>query len=708
MSHRRALLGLMTTCAAMSLAAAALADPPERVGRVRHVEGDVSFTPPGEQDWTDALRNYPVTSGEGYWTGDDGRVELQIGGLSARLDSLTELDVVDLDYGRTRLSLSQGSVDLRVWRAPRGGVAVQTPAGEIRIDQPGVYRIDVAAPPEDGSYPPVEFTVLEGSGVAPGGDGPMEIDAGQSALLYAGYDPQLQEADDAAIDDWARDREAKERWTERVDADDTGITGYDDLAAYGDFTDDTTYGQVWFPRDVPADWAPYRDGHWAYVQPWGWTWIDDQPWGFAPFHYGRWAQIGGRWGWVRGQANREPVYAPALVAFVGGSGWSVGLSVGGGAGGAVGWVPLAPDEVYRPSYRVSDSYVRQVNITNVRNTTVINNITLNAAAPSPARLRNATAATVVRADTFAHGGAVQHAAIAVPPQALASAPVASAAPIAAPDHAARLGGLKPIVGPGRPQGAAGGTAQAGAHAPSAPPPRLGAIRSALTQPTAPAATGPSRPPPIPGLHVAPQGAPPPHARGPALVAPSQIRSPQSQNQHPVKAGVGPGEAPGSNISGPQPSRQGAGPTGERRTPAPPGLEGGGPRERPNAAPPPTHGPGGAEQAAPPEAHRAPISPPPAAPPAQAVVRHPERAPQEPRVAPPSPQPPPPTEAPRRPAPALRTAPPPPPPPRAAPPRPPASGEAHDQKGRGEPAGKPGKPEKPEKPEKPGKEDKPPA
>ncbi len=41
-------------------------------------------------------------------------------------------------------------------------------------------------------------------------------------------------------------------------------------------------GTVWYPQSVPTNWAPYRDGHWAYVAPWGWTWIDDAPWGFNP------------------------------------------------------------------------------------------------------------------------------------------------------------------------------------------------------------------------------------------------------------------------------------------------------------------------------------------------------------------------------------------------------------------------------------------
>src|ERR1700746_2859511 len=110
------------------------------------------------------------------------------------------------------------------------------------------------------------------------------------------------------------------------------------------------------PTSVDPDWAPYRDGHWAWIAPWGWTWVDEAPWGFAPFHYGRWAVIGGRWGWLPGQIIDQPGYAPGLVAFIGDPG--EGFAVAGAPGPAIGWFPLGPDEVYWPSYTRSPTYIR--------------------------------------------------------------------------------------------------------------------------------------------------------------------------------------------------------------------------------------------------------------------------------------------------------------------------------------------------------------
>src|SRR6476661_5735283 len=127
------------------------------------------------------------------------------------------------------------------------------------------------------------------------------------------------------------------------------MTGYEDLDDYGEWSNVTDYGVVWVPVAVPAGWAPYRFGRWVWVQPWGWTWVDDAPWGFAPFHYGRWAYVRGTWVWVPGMVGARPVYAPHLAVFVGG-------------GSTVAWFPLGPREVFVPSYRVSPAYVRRVNI----------------------------------------------------------------------------------------------------------------------------------------------------------------------------------------------------------------------------------------------------------------------------------------------------------------------------------------------------------
>ena len=183
----------------------------------------------------------------------------------------------------------------------------------------------------------------------------------------------------------------------------------------------------------------------AWVDPWGWTWVDDAPWGFAPVDYGRWAYVGGVWGWIPGWPLATPIYAPALVAWVGGAGFNFGVSFGGGAG--VGWFPLGPRDVFIPSYQVSPAYVTRVNVTN---TTVINNVQVTNVYNTYTRTGNVSNITytnqrvpgafvAVPQNALASARPVQQAVVKVPENQLANMKPASAAPQVAPQREAVLG-----------------------------------------------------------------------------------------------------------------------------------------------------------------------------------------------------------------------------------------------------------------------------
>ncbi len=633
----RFVLALTAATSVFALAGAAFGDPPGRVGRVSDAEGWTSFLPVGEDFWSPTPRNLPVTSGESFWNDDGARLELQVAGVEARLDQQSELDIVDLDYGVTRLALPQGSLDLRVWRAPRGGIVIVTPAGEVRIFQPGTYRIDAQPAAGEGDYGPGEVTVFEGEAFAPAGDDFLPIAAGQSATFLPGYDLDLEYADTTGIDQWARARDAREAQARR-DNQWAEFTGAADLEGQGDWSSDPQYGQVWYPR-VGADWAPYRYGRWSYVEPWGWTWIDDQPWGFAPFHYGRWAQVGGRWGWVPGQREAEPVYAPALVAFVGGGGWGASI----GVGEARGWVPLAPDEVYRPTYRVSDAYVRRVNIANVDttiyNTTVVNKTTV----ANRVVYRNVQAATVVPAASFGRGAPVQGAVLKVDVRAVASAPPATMQAIT-PTREARGGG-QPAAG-SRPPGAAPGGATAAN--PPHPPARLQAVRAAVAAP-APAGGAPAHPAmalkpaaPAPSVaggkplqkHVGAPGAGPPHVTGAAAgtAPPRPVPPPTAPNAAPSRPTPPQPSAPPAERPRPPMTETPHAPPPEAKTRPAPSMAPAHPAPT-EAPPPPRRTPDRStpppQPVAPPKAP--PPSPPKAAPPARPAPKpddaHPKKKPE---------------------------------------------------------------------------------
>ena len=401
-------------------------DPPTRVGRVNMVQGSVSFQPGGEGDWVAAVPNRPLTTGDNLWADQNSRAEMHIGSTAIRLDSETSLTILDLDDHTTQLKVSQGSVILRVRHVDDGDThEVDTPNLAFDIQRTGEYRIDVNS---DGTQ--TDVSVLSGRGEVTGGGYSYDVVGGQDARFTGtdqlNYDiQQLPDHDD--FTKWAMDRDHREDGPESADYVSPEMTGYEDLDDYGHWTNVAGYGNVWQPSNVAADWAPYRNGHWVFIEPWGWTWVEDEPWGFAPFHYGRWAYAGSRWCWIPGPVVVRAVYAPALVAFVGGGGGGFHFSIGVGGGG-IGWFPLGPGEVYVPSYRVSRVYVNNINVTNTRvNVTQITNVynvynnhqTTNITYVNQ-RVNNSV--TVVTHDTFVNARPVQRNIVRVDEREIASAP----------------------------------------------------------------------------------------------------------------------------------------------------------------------------------------------------------------------------------------------------------------------------------------------
>jgi hypothetical protein len=343
-------------------------DPPSRVARMNYAQGSVTFQPSGEGDWVNAIPNRPLTSGDNLWTDQGSRAELHIGSTAVRLAPETSMTLLDLDDRTTQLRLSEGAVILRVRHLDDGDLfEVDTPNLAFNLQRTGEYRIDV-----NGNGDETNISVWRGRGEVTGGGYSYTVVAGQSAR-FSGTDQlnydiaQMPASDD--FDNWAFQRDHREDGAESANYVSPEMTGYEDLDDYGRWQYVGHFGTVWVPSGVASDWAPYRNGHWAYIDPWGWTWVEDEPWGFAPFHYGRWAYAENRWCWVPGPVAVRPVYAPALVVFVGGG----RFALQGGPG--VAWFPLAPGEVYVPYYRGSPRYVERVNVTNtVVNVTRVTNV----------------------------------------------------------------------------------------------------------------------------------------------------------------------------------------------------------------------------------------------------------------------------------------------------------------------------------------------
>ena len=356
-------------------------DPPSRVARIQYVSGEVSLQPGGVNDWVAASLNRPLTTSDRVWTDKNSRAELNVGSAFLRMDSESSLTLTNVANNTMQAELDQGELEVTVLHLEPGEVyEIDTPNLAFTVTKPGIYRIDVR-PNDDQTL----VTVRKGDGQASGNGPAVNINSGEQ-VRFTGQG-SLEHAASAApapdsFDDWAQIRDKRLDGSQSAQYVAPGVIGYQDLDYYGKWQTVPQYGPIWVPNSVPVGWAPYRFGHWVWVAPWGWTWVDDAPWGFAPFHYGRWVFYGGYWGWAPGPVyvGWRPYYAPALVGWIGSGGWGFGISVGVGFGfgGGCGWFPLGWGEPYYPWYHgyrggwVSNTYVRNVNITNTHITNITN------------------------------------------------------------------------------------------------------------------------------------------------------------------------------------------------------------------------------------------------------------------------------------------------------------------------------------------------
>ncbi len=623
-------------------------DPPSRVGRLSFLAGPVSFRPGSLDDWGAATVNYPLTTGDHLWTDADARAEITVGSSAIRLAQETAFGFLTLDDRTTQIRLSQGALNVRLRDLDEDEVfEIDTPNGAVSLLRPGEYRVDV-----DSTGDTTTVTVRHGQAEVTAAGAAFSVRSREAAVVagidYPSYDIRDARSRDA-WEDWcaARDRRWDDARSARYVSRD--MIGYEDLDDNGEWRETEPYGAVWVPRTVVVGWAPYRYGHWAWVDPWGWTWIDDAPWGFAPFHYGRWAYVDGGWAWVPGQRVLvRPVYAPALVVFIGGRNWSVAITSGGTD---VAWFPLAPDEPYVPVYRVSDTYVRNVNVTNVNITNInvtnvnVRNITY--------RNRNAPGAvTVVTRQTFVESRPVDRRVIVVSRERLAAAPVVGMTPSVAPGRRSVLAPQVTAVAH-RPPAVATRRAVVARTTPPPPPVPFTMRQQALRE-------RPGRP--VDDATLESLRARSPATRANQLVRPATPAAPPSQTGaalglKPAREGLPATRPLPATGFTPRPDRQPSPPTArepDRPAPAEPPPRGERPAPAARPAPPAAERPAPALPARPAPTPRERPKPAPAAKPAPAPAERP--APAEPKGEPARPPQPP---AERRAAPAAPPATPPP-------------------------------------------------
>ncbi len=344
------------------------AGPP--VARLSVIEGDVSIRRGDSSDTVAATLNAPLMQNDYLSTGPTARGEVQFDGDSTvRLDNSAQLRLINLDPAHREAQLAEGDVDVRVFHNIDGAVQIDTPSVSVRPEDAGSIRVGVTT---DGQ---TRITVRSGRAQIFWQNGSQDLGPG-STLAASGSpeNPQLTSIATLGYDEFdtfnrTRDGNFNVAFQDPNVSDQ--IPGTGDLSQYGQWQEDPAYGQVWTPNTTAPDWAPYTDGNWVWQPTYGYTWVSAEPWGWAPYHYGRWYYNTSwqRWAWSPPPvAFAPPVYEPALVGFVTfgpGGGFDAGVGYGGVslAFGNIGWVPLAPHEIYHPWW--GGGYQRAANIRNV-------------------------------------------------------------------------------------------------------------------------------------------------------------------------------------------------------------------------------------------------------------------------------------------------------------------------------------------------------
>ncbi len=342
------------------------------VARISLINGDVSVRRGDSGEWVAGVINAPLLTDDHVATGPNSRAEVQFD-LSnlLRLGANGEVHLTQLEYGRYQMELNRGVMTYRMLRTSNGNIEIDTPSLSVRPSRQGSFRISVNDAGE------TEVTARNGDVEVFTPRGSQWVRNGQTLMARgAASDAEFQVVAASGMDDW-------DRWSDNRDRTLTqavspryvgaGVYGTEDMDNYGSWTSVPEYGNVWRPT-VGPDWAPYQAGRWVWEDWYGWTWVSYDPWGWAPYHYGRWFhndRLG--WCWYPGMMSGRYYWSPALVGFFG---FGHGVGIGFGFGN-VGWVALAPYEVFHPwwgrGYYGNAGFNRSINITNVNVSNVYRN-----------------------------------------------------------------------------------------------------------------------------------------------------------------------------------------------------------------------------------------------------------------------------------------------------------------------------------------------
>lgn len=301
----------------------------DRVARISSIKGDVSIRRAGVDSWEKAVLNLPVVEGDEITTAASARFEIQFNtNTHVRVAANSYLKIATLNDSGIALSLAEGSLSLTTSKfdASKMFLEIDAPKTTIAVKRSGRYRVDAG---KSGSQEIRVSVFDDGEARVYSNNAGSTIRDGRSAKVFidgslAGeWENGVATRSVDEFDEWIAERDgaiakrlSRSNYGQYYDDD---IYGADELNDSGNWTYTRDYGYIWRPNRTSlvsySDWSPYRYGHWRWLPAYGWTWVNDEPWGWATYHHGRWIWYNSGWYWspYSYYRNTRSWWYPALV-----------------------------------------------------------------------------------------------------------------------------------------------------------------------------------------------------------------------------------------------------------------------------------------------------------------------------------------------------------------------------------------------------------
>src|SRR5450631_631480 len=274
LNSMRVVLPVLLPLAIASVARADDSDPSARVARLGYVQGQVSIEPAGVDDWAAADLNRPLTTGDKLWSDADSRAELSIGSAVVRLGSATGFSFLNLDDHTAQMQVTAGTASVHVRTMDENEtLEIDTPNIVVSLLQPGDYRVEVN---DAGDTSVVK--VSGGTAEVNGGSQTYSVHPQQRVTFTGTAEVSAQVASLGTPDEfdgWSFERDRRTQSSQAANYVAPDVIGAEDLDQNGTWQSTPDDGYVWAPTTVAVGWSPYHDGHWVWIAPWGWTWVDD-------------------------------------------------------------------------------------------------------------------------------------------------------------------------------------------------------------------------------------------------------------------------------------------------------------------------------------------------------------------------------------------------------------------------------------------------